>query len=132
MSAKVPAPGELPIVLVPHPHVRVDKKILQGSPHVAGSRVPVRRLWAFYRNGAGVDVLLKRFPRLGPAKIFDALAFAFDNPEVMDADMAREEQLLSHEQASTVPAKQMDLPFSARNAESRGNRAGTRNGRGAR
>lgn len=105
-------PGELPIVLVPHPHVRVDKKILQGSPHVAGSRVPVRRLWAFYRNGAGIDVLLKRFPRLGPAKIFDALAFAFDNPEVMDADIAREEQLLAREPVQSL--EQMDLPFSAK------------------
>jgi uncharacterized protein (DUF433 family) len=108
------AAAELPIVLVPHPHVRVDRKILDGSPHVAGSKVPVRRLWAFYRNGAGVEVLLKRFPRLGPAKIFDALAFAFDNPEVIEADLARENELLHREQSTTKPITQMDLPFSAK------------------
>jgi uncharacterized protein (DUF433 family) len=118
MTTKASA-AELPIVLVPHPHVRVDKKILNGSPHVAGSKVPVRRLWAFYRNGAGVDVLLKRFPRLGPAKIFDALAFAFDNPEVIEADLARENELLSHEQAAAKPITQMDLPFSAKRAARR-------------
>jgi uncharacterized protein (DUF433 family) len=112
-QAKMPA-AELPIVLVPHPHVRVDKKVLNGSPHVSGSKVPVRRLWAFYRNGAAVDVLLKRFPRLGPAKIFDALAFAFDNPEVIEADMARENELLQREQVATKPITQMDLPFSAK------------------
>lgn len=105
---------ELPIVLVPHPHVRVDKKVLDGSPHVAGSKVPVRRLWAFYRNGAGIDVLLKRFPRLGPAKIFDALAFAFDNPEVIEADLARENDLLRRENVASKPITQMDLPFSAK------------------
>ncbi|HSC87470.1 MAG TPA: DUF433 domain-containing protein [Polyangiaceae bacterium] len=84
----------LPIVLVPHPHVRVDKKVLGGSPHVAGSRVPVRRLYAFYRSGASVEKILKRYPQLSPAKVFDALAFALDNAEVMEADMEREAELL--------------------------------------
>src|SRR5687768_6140938 len=53
-----PVPGatrmDLPMVLVPHPHVRVDKNVLGGSPHVVGSRVPVRRLWSFYRKGVGI------------------------------------------------------------------------------
>jgi uncharacterized protein (DUF433 family) len=106
---------DLPMVLVPHPHVRVDKNVLGGSPHVMGSRVPVRRLWSFYRKGVGIDTLLKRFPRLGPAKILDALAFAYDNEEVILADIAREEQLLDRaEPKSTAPKKpveQMDLPF---------------------
>jgi len=113
------AAAELPMVLVPHPHVRVDKKTLNGSPFVAGSKVPVRRLWAFYRNGANVDVLLKRYPKLGPAKIFDALAFAFDNPEVIEADMLREEEALKRENVATKPATQMDLPFSAKRASRR-------------
>lgn len=106
--------GDLPIVLVPHPHVRVDGNVLGGSPYVTGTRVPVRRLWGFYRNGAGVDTLIKRYPQLGPAKIFDALAFAWDNAEVMDADMAREAILLQKD-VRPAPAKagsQMALPFS--------------------
>jgi uncharacterized protein (DUF433 family) len=107
---------DLPIVLIPHPHVRVEKKILNGSPYVSGSKVPVRRLWAFYRNGATFDVLLKRYPKLGPAKILDALAFAFDNPEVIEADMAREDELLQHEHATSKPVTQMDLPFAAKRA----------------
>jgi uncharacterized protein (DUF433 family) len=106
---------DLPMVLVPHPHVRVDKSVLGGSPHVVGSRVPVRRLWAFYRKGVGIDTLLKRFPRLGPAKILDALAFAYDNEEVILADIAREEQLLDSAEPKSKTAKkpieQMDLPF---------------------
>lgn len=101
---------DLPIVLVPHPHVRVDRKVLGGSPYVAGSRVPVRRLWAFYRNGASVEVLVKRYPRLGPGKIFDALAFAFDNPEVIERDLEREQRLLEQTEQATQP-DQMKLPF---------------------
>jgi len=106
---------DLPMVLVPHPHVRVDANVLGGSPYVVGSRVPVRRLWSFYRKGVSLDTLLKRFPRLGPAKIFDALAFAYDNEEVIVADLQREEQLLDKVESRAKPspssAQQMILPF---------------------
>jgi hypothetical protein len=37
-----------------------------------------------------IDTLLKRYPRLGPARVLDALAFAYDNREVVEADLARE------------------------------------------
>jgi uncharacterized protein (DUF433 family) len=107
---------DLPMVLVPHPHVRVDANVLGGSPYVVGSRVPVRRLWAFYRKGITIDTLLRRFPRLGAAKIFDALAFGYDNEEVMIADIRREEQLLdrveSGKKGDVVPPSQMNFPFS--------------------
>jgi uncharacterized protein (DUF433 family) len=105
----------LPIVLVPHPHVRVDKKILGGSPHVAGSRVPVRRLYAFYRSGTSIEKILKRYPQLSPAKVFDALAFALDNPEVLEADMEREADLISERELrrpKRLPGlRQVELPF---------------------
>jgi uncharacterized protein (DUF433 family) len=102
----------LPVILVPHPHVRVDKNTLGGSPHVVGSRVPVRRLWAFYRNGTSIDRILKRYPQLGPAKVFDALAFALDNEEVVEADLAREESLLASREPPRRPeSAQIELPF---------------------
>lgn len=110
--------GNLPIVLIPHPHVRVDPNVLGGSPHIAGTRVPVRRLWAFYRNGATVDTLIKRYPQLGAAKVFDALAFAWDNPEVIEADLFREARLLQKEPTRDAArgGKQMELPFADRKA----------------
>jgi uncharacterized protein (DUF433 family) len=107
---------DLPMILVPHPHVRVDSGVLGGSPYVVGSRVPVRRLWAFYRRGVSIDTLLRRFPRLGAAKILDALAFAYDNEEVVLADIEREEHLLDSlegrgKKTSRALSRQMDLPF---------------------
>lgn len=117
----------LPIVLVPHPHVRVDRRVLGGSPHVAGSRVPVRRLYAFYRNGTSVEKLLKRYPQLEPAKVFDALAFALDNPEVIEADIARENELLQgrgQSSASRSSERQIELPFDAGEADSKSKKPG--------
>lgn len=98
-------------MLVPHPHVRVDPKILAGSPFVVGSRVPVRRLYAFFTRGAKVETLLRRYPQLGPAKVFDALAFAFDNPAVIDADIERERALMKQAGVDLDAAVQTELPF---------------------
>ena len=106
-------PMDLPVVLVPHPHVRVDPAVLGGSPHVVGSKVPVRRIFAFFRDGAKVETILKRFPQLGAARVFDALAFALDNPEVIDADNARELALLRQagqpSGSGPTTGRQMDL-----------------------
>jgi uncharacterized protein (DUF433 family) len=105
----------LPIILVPHPHVRVDPNVLGGSPFVVGSRVPVRRLWAFFNGGVAVEKILRRYPQLGPAKVFDALAFALDNQEVIEADIAREEEALTragHRPPSRSNGpEQIELPF---------------------
>lgn len=104
----------LPRVLVPHPHVRCDGKVLGGSPHVAGSRVPVRRLWTWHRGGASIETLVKRYPSLGAARILDALAFAYDNPEVMEADLQREQALFEKQGGPSIgarPLEQLALPF---------------------
>ena len=75
--------------------------MLGGSPHVVGSRVPVRRLWAWHRAGVSIDTLLKRYPRLGPGKVLDALSFAYDNRAVVEADLARE--MVAFESAGKKP-----------------------------
>lgn len=106
--------GSLPRVLVPHPHVRCDGRILGGSPHVEGSRVPVRRLWAWHRGGASVETLLKRYPNLGPARILDALSFAYDNQDLVQADIDREQALFEKQGGPTIgarPLAQLSLPF---------------------
>ena len=101
-------------IRVPHPHVRVDAAVLAGSPHVNGSRVPVRRLWAWHRGGASVETLVKRYPNLGPARILDALAFAYDNQDLIEADLAREQEIFQQHGGQPVgarPLAQMALPF---------------------
>lgn len=102
----------LPAVLVTHPHVALEAHVLDGSPYVRGTKVPVRRLWAWHRRGTTIETLLKRYPQLGPARVLDALAFAYDNQELMQADLAREQSLLDDEANKSPSAKaQTKLPF---------------------
>lgn len=108
-------PQSLPVVLIPHPHVRVDRAILGGSPHVSGSRVPVRRIFNFFRDGTKIETIMRRFPQLGAARVLDAIAFALDNPEVIEADTERESAILTSVGAKTAISSragaQMALPF---------------------
>jgi uncharacterized protein (DUF433 family) len=112
--------SKLPPVLVPHPHVFVDPAIADGSPCVRGSRVPVRRLFSWHRQGTTVETLLKRYPQLGPARVFDALSFAYDNLELVSADLQREREALAGAEPEPAPEPtkgstaraQTALPFS--------------------
>lgn len=102
----------LPPVRVAHPHVELRSDILSGSPIVRTSRVPVRRLWAWHRRGISVETLLKRYPKLGPARVLDALAFAYDNMELVEADLQRERELLANDEVGAQQA----LPFASATA----------------
>ena len=72
----------------------------------------VESLAAEAETGYDVETLLKRYPALGPAKVLDALAFAYDNTELIEADLSREEALLGPK-AEAVPGamNQEKLPF---------------------
>lgn len=87
----------LPVVAVHHPHVEVRLDIYAGSPVVRSSKVPVRRLWAWHRKGVTIETLVKRYPALGPARVLDALSFAYDNQELLEADLERERALLDED-----------------------------------
>ena len=65
-----------------------------------------------------METLLKRYPQLGPSRVLDALAFAYDNLELITADLDRERELLAHEQKLPPEApknpKQRELEAKAR------------------
>jgi hypothetical protein len=74
----------------------------------------VRRLWLWYRGGSSVETLVKRYPQLGPGKVLDALAFAYDNLDVIQADVDREQKLLAKkgkQPVGTRPFEQLTLNF---------------------
>jgi uncharacterized protein (DUF433 family) len=74
--------------IVEHPHV----ELVDGQPMVRGSKVPVRRLWYWHRHGETFIQILYRYQGLGHARILDALSFAYDNPDLIQADLTWEER----------------------------------------
>jgi uncharacterized protein (DUF433 family) len=55
----------------------------EGVPFVvaSGLRVSVRHLLNLHERGDSFVSIFKQYPKLGPAKILTALAFAYDHPE---------------------------------------------------
>ncbi len=99
--------AQLPPVRIPHPHVVIDA---HGSPVVDGSRIPVRRLYVWHRDRIATATMLKRYPQLGPARLFDALAFAYDNLDLVVADLEREREALEHRNRDGTQASPSGSP----------------------
>ncbi len=99
----------LPPIRVHHPHVEVRDDRMGGSPLVRGTPVPVRRLWAWHRKGVSVETLVKRYPTLGWPKVLGALAFAYDNEDVVEADIDRERALLDAQPRPDPPPKKVPV-----------------------
>jgi len=89
--------------MIDHPHV---EKSAVGYHVVKGTKVPVYRLWHWHRQGVTVETLMKRYPQLGPARVLDALAFGYDNHDVVNAELATEELMLA-----SFESPQKKLPF---------------------
>lgn len=61
--------------IIEHPHV----ELVDGRWYVAGSKVPASRIFFWHQKGTTFEVLFKRYPKLGPAKVLSAVAFCYDN-----------------------------------------------------
>lgn len=74
-------------MIIEHPHVEVGE---DGTARIRGAKVPVRRLWQWFKRGVQAETLIKRYPSLTAGQVLDALSFAFDNPEHIELEIARE------------------------------------------
>ena len=63
-----------------------------GRAVVAGTRMRVSLILALYREGMAVEQIVKQYPHLRPADVHDALAYAYDHPEEIEADLAADDE----------------------------------------
>lgn len=91
-----------------HPHIIRDPNVCGGSPVIAGSRFPVRSVVHYVLHlGLTPEEMVEKFPHLTLSKVYDALAYYYDNTDEITEDIAdnTEEDLhrQSHEQTQTLP-----------------------------
>ncbi len=93
-----------------HPHV--EEKPGHTLAYVAGTKVPVVRLFEWHRKGVPFETLVKRYPSLTPAQILSALSFGYDKPGRMQRDREYLQRLFD-EGPFRIPGemKQTKLPF---------------------
>jgi uncharacterized protein (DUF433 family) len=66
-----------------------------GQAVVVGSRIRVATILAAYRQGMSVDELVKQYPGLRLADIHDALAYAYDHMDEIEAGLARDDEVMA-------------------------------------
>ena len=63
-----------------------------GQPVVVGTRVRVATILTCYRLGMRVEEIVQQYPGLRPADVHDALAYAYDHLDEIDADLAADDE----------------------------------------
>lgn len=83
---------------IQHPHVESRKDYCGGSPIIAGTKFPVRSVVNYVlKQGLTPEELLKEFPHLTLAQVYDALSYYYDHEVDIEREMAHltEEKLES-------------------------------------
>ncbi|HOB97567.1 MAG TPA: DUF433 domain-containing protein [Verrucomicrobiota bacterium] len=75
--------------LTEHSYVACAKGVCGGEPVIRGTRTAVRIIAENWRAGLSPEEIQAEYPHLTLAQVFDALSYAEDNPEEMDALIAQ-------------------------------------------
>ena len=72
----------------------IEKKsgVCGGRAVIAGTRIRASLVLGWYRAGMTVDEIVQQYPHLRPSDVHDALAYAFDHPDEMQADLADDDE----------------------------------------
>jgi len=75
------------LVEVLHPHIERRSGVQGGRPVIKGTRFPVSSVVQNHRRGLSVDDILREFPHLAPAQVYDALSYYYDHREQIDCEI---------------------------------------------
>ena len=78
------------MIVTEHKYIVKDEKIYSGSPHIKGTRIPVKAIVIHYQSGMSLEDILEGYPSINPAQLFDALSYYHDNKEEIEKDIQRD------------------------------------------
>ena len=77
---------------VDYRNIEVDPSRCGGQPVVVGTRIRVATILGCYRQGMSVEEITQQYGSLRPADVHDALAYAYDHIEDIEADLAADDE----------------------------------------
>ena len=78
---------------VVHPYVTRDVAIQGGRPVIIGTRFPISSIVQNHRRGLSAEEILREFPQLTPAQVYDALSYYYDHLEEIDREIAQQRDI---------------------------------------
>lgn len=85
-----------------HPHIVRVQGVCGGRPIIEGTRISVKTLVDWTKQGLTIDDLLLEYPFLSVIQVEDALAYYEDHPEEIEAEFQEEKRYIE----SIVPQLQ--------------------------
>lgn len=73
-------------------NIEKDPARCGGQAVVAKTRIRVAAILVCYRQGMGVEEIVQQYPPLKPADVHDALAYAYDHIDEIEADLAADDE----------------------------------------
>jgi uncharacterized protein (DUF433 family) len=73
-------------------NIEQDPARCGGQPVIGGTRIRVGIILRCYRQAMGVEEIVQQYPSLTPADVHDALAYAYDHLDEIEADLAADEE----------------------------------------
>lgn len=73
-------------------NIETDPSRCGGQPVVTGTRIRVATVLGCYRQGMTVEEIVQQYSPLKPADVHDALAYAYDHIEEIEADLAADDE----------------------------------------
>jgi uncharacterized protein (DUF433 family) len=73
-------------------NIEKDPARCGGQPIVAGTRIRVATILTCYRYGMSIEEIVQNYPHLKPSDVHDALAYAYDHLEEIEADLKADDE----------------------------------------
>lgn len=73
-------------------NIESDSTRCGGQPVVAGTRIRVATVLTCYRQGMGIEEIVRQYPTLKPADVHDALAYAYDHLQEIEGALAADDE----------------------------------------
>lgn len=75
-----------------HPYITRKKGVCGDRSIIVGTRIPVWSIIKWYKTGMSIEEILRGFPHLTPAQVYDAFSYYYDNQEEIEKDMTENEE----------------------------------------
>lgn len=79
--------------------------VLGGAPRLDGTRIGVLHVYRQYQSGVSPEAIASNYDGVSVADVHNALAFVFDNPDLIRSQEATEQEAIAEirEQRSVDP-----------------------------
>jgi uncharacterized protein (DUF433 family) len=75
-----------------------------GQPVIVGTRIRVAQILVCYRTGMTVEEIVQGYPHLKPSDVHDALAYAYDHFEEIEAGLAADDEAMLQAKYNQIQA----------------------------